>query len=560
MNTKATFTGRARRRTTHPWVKAGDGLARLLITLGGIGTIVAVLLVGVFLLVVALPLFRSAKIAFEHVAPLGHDPQRLCSLGTDENGNVGWLLDVAKPDDAKPADAEAGSAPAGMSGRIRLFNLADGAALLDRMGADTGLGGATAVRIAPGSLAAVVGYADGSFRTGRLGLESAFLALTDLPEGLRSLRLGEARRSGDDVILRGGNDRYARISLVTDLAAEPSRSLDARVIDVDITILTAGPLVAALDERGRVRVETISSRRNLLTDEVVATSSGATIEPPAEGADDAEDAAGGPRGSRAKFVRVSELGDQVFVIDGDGSARRHAIRSIEEPVLMETFDVAPGSADVVAVARLFGGNALAVGDTAGEVRIFFATRADDATAVDGLRMTAAKTFPPVSPGGQAAITALAASPRSRLLAVGDASGRIRLLQATGESTVLSVNGTAAGGIKVPADQLLIAPRENKLLAADASGVAAWSFDAGYRCGRCLAGSGTRIIRGPSTPGRRPATNRLSRSMASCPSSSARSRRRSIRCSSRRRSRSWRRSTPASSCIRGGSRESNRRSS
>ena len=137
MNTKATFTGRARRRTTHPWVKAGDGLARLLITLGGIGTIVAVLLVGVFLLVVALPLFRSATIAFEHVAPLGHDPQRLCSLGTDENGNVGWLLDVAKPDvakpdDAKPADAEAGSAPAGMSGRIRLFNLADGAALLDR--------------------------------------------------------------------------------------------------------------------------------------------------------------------------------------------------------------------------------------------------------------------------------------------------------------------------------------------------------------------------------------------------------------------------------------------
>ena len=300
MNTKATFTGRARRRTTHPWVKAGDALARLLITLGGIGTIVAVLLVGVFLLVVALPLFRSAEIAFEHVAPLGHDPQRLCSLGTDENGNVGWLLDVAKPDVAKPDvakpdDAEAGSAPAGMSGRIRLFNLADGAALLDRMGADTGLGGATAVRIAPGSLAAVVGYADGSFRTGRLGLESAFLALTDLPEGLRSLRLGEARRSGDDVILRGGNDRYARISLVTDLAAEPSRSLDARVIDVDITILTAGPLVAALDERGRVRVETISSRRNLLTDEVVATSSGATIEPPAEGADDAEDAAGAVR-------------------------------------------------------------------------------------------------------------------------------------------------------------------------------------------------------------------------------------------------------------------------
>jgi len=42
MDSKPTFTGRPRRRTTHAWVKAIDGLARLLITLGGIGTIGAV--------------------------------------------------------------------------------------------------------------------------------------------------------------------------------------------------------------------------------------------------------------------------------------------------------------------------------------------------------------------------------------------------------------------------------------------------------------------------------------------------------------------------------------
>lgn len=474
MNTKATFTGRARRRTTHPWVKAGDGLARLLITLGGIGTIVAVLLVGVFLLAVALPLFRSARIAFEHAAPLAHDPRRVSGLGADEAGAVGWLLDGATADSA---DAQ-GDEAAGASGRIRLFSLAGGGPLLERSGADTGLAGATAVRIAPGSVLAVVGYADGSFRTGRLGLESSFIAATDLPRELGPLRPGEAQRSGDAVILRGGNDRYARIGLVTEFAAEPSRPFDARVIDVDITQLTEGPLAAALDERGRVRVETISSRRNLLTDEVVSTSSGATIEPPAETQEgDGKEAGGRPVG-RAKFVRVSELGDQVFVIDEDGTARRHAIRSIEEPVLMETFDVAPGDASVTAVARLFGGNALAVGDTAGTVRIFFATRADDATAVDGLRMVAAKTFPAAAGAGKA-VTALAASPRSRLVAAADAAGRIRLLQATGESSVLEVNGTAAGALRAPADQLLIAPRENKLVAADATGVAAWAFDAGY---------------------------------------------------------------------------------
>jgi phosphate transport system permease protein len=449
MNTKATFTGRARRRRTHPWVKAGDTLAQFLITLGGIGTIVTVLLVGVFLFAVALPLFRSARIAFEHATPLAHDPAAASALGTDETGAVGWLLD--------------GGGDAG--GRLRLFGTADGASLLDRDANEVGLAGATAIRVQPTTLQAVVGFADGSVRTGRLGLESSFLAAADLPADLGRLQLGEVRRSGDSVILRGGNDRHARIRLVAEFAGEPSRALDGRIVDVDVTQASGGPLVAALDAQGRVRVEAITSRRNLLTDEIVTESSGTTIEPPAR------DAAG-----TARFVRVSELGDQLFVIDEEGTARRHAIRSIEEPVLMETFDVAPGPAKVTAVARLFGGNALAVGDSAGAVRIYFTTRADAGAAADGLRMAAATTFPAAR---DAAITALAASPRSRLIAAADASGRIRLLQSTACSTVLSVDGREAGGLSAPAELLLVSPRENRLLAADARGIGAWAFDPGY---------------------------------------------------------------------------------
>jgi phosphate transport system permease protein len=457
MNTKATFTGRARRRSTHSWVKTGDTLARILITLGGIGTIVTVLLVGLFLLAVALPLFRSARIAFEHATPLAHDPSTASALGTDETGAVGWLLDGA-------GDAA--------GGRIRLFGTADGASLIDRDASETGLAGATAIRVQPTTLQAVVGYADGSVRTGRLGLESSFLAAGDLPAEVGKLRLGEVRRSGDSVILRGGNDRHARIRLVAEFAGEPSRALDGRIVDVDVTQASGGPLVAALDVNGRVRVESITSRRNLLTDEIVSESSGTTIEP----------AAGRVAGT-ARFVRVSELGDQLFVIDEDGTAQRHAIRSIEEPVLMETFDVAPGPANVTAVARLFGGNALAVGDSAGAVRIYFTTRADDAAAADGLRMAAATTFPAAgnraAAAGAPAITALAGSPRSRLIAAADASGLIRLLQSTAGSTVLTVDGRGAGRLAAPADLLLVSPRENRLLAADARGVGAWAFDPGY---------------------------------------------------------------------------------
>ncbi|MFM8292410.1 MAG: hypothetical protein ACKOC4_12010, partial [Planctomycetia bacterium] len=87
----ATFTGRSRRRRTHPWVRAGDLIARAVITLGGIGTIVAVLLGGVYLLTLALPLFRPARAVPGHGDITGgRDPVR---LGTDESGGVVWILD-----------------------------------------------------------------------------------------------------------------------------------------------------------------------------------------------------------------------------------------------------------------------------------------------------------------------------------------------------------------------------------------------------------------------------------------------------------------------------------
>jgi len=442
MHSQPTFTGRARRRTTHPWVKAGDTAARLLITLGGIGTIGAVLLVGVFLLAVALPLFRSATTDYLRSATVEREPNAVCALGCDEDGLVGWVLDGTTP-------------------RMRLFGARDGAKLVD-LPLGERLSSISALRVQPGTLQAVVGYADGSFRAGRIGLESEFLSASKLPAGLESLAVGAARAVGDDVIVRSGDDRYARLRAVLEMTAEPSRALDAGVIDIDATQRPSGPLVAALDARGRVRVETSSSRRNLLNDAVLTRSAGATIEP----------AASDPP---AAFVRVSELGDQLFVIARDGACRRYAIRNVESPAAMETVDLVPGAATVTAVTRLFGGNALAVGDSTGVVRIYCPTRTPEATATDGVRLVASRRFAADAPA--ASITALAASPRSRLLAVADAKGRVRLLQTTAGREVVEVHvpGAPVGEV----DRLAIAPRENVLLAADRASVATWACDPGY---------------------------------------------------------------------------------
>ena len=506
MPPQSTFTGRSRRRKTHPWVKAGDSLARAVITLGGIGTILAVLAVAVFLLAVALPLFRPARLTSERassamaapaassssISPSSNGVEKTVAtcLGADEAGVVAWLVDalaVAKSGD--PSDV----------GLVRVFSIADSKPLLTRTAAECGLAHATTISMLPGSIQAVVGFDDGTFRIGRLGLESTFLAANALPPAAVALAPGEAGAHEDAIIVRGHTGQYATVRMVTEFDAPASTSLQHPVIDADMTMLSGGPLVAALDAKGQVRVEAISSRRNLLTDELVTTASGANIDAKSTDAntdiktdvktdvktDINTDATGNAGGFVPRFVRVSELGDQLFLFAEDGAARRYEIRDVESPVLMESFDAVsdqlqPGRQKVTCVARVFGGNALAVGDSAGVVRVFFATRAADAAATDGLQMAVAKVFASVPGSGpDHGITALAPSPRSRLLAVADASGGIRLVQTTTGATAASLAGGDPGGLEAPARQLLISPRENRLLAADGARLAAWTLNAGY---------------------------------------------------------------------------------
>jgi len=447
MHAQTSFTGRARRQATRPWVRAGDTLARLLITLGGIGTIVAVLLVGVFLLAVALPLFRPARARLDGVATVPFVASGPAAVALDESAAVAVAIDMPRGHDAADLD----------DGGVTLVSVADGAVLARTPAAECGLAGATAIRIIPGARLAAVGFADGALRTGEIGLESTFIDAAALPAGARDVRRGAATATADGVVARADNGRYARVAVVTELAAA-TRSLEKPIVDVDVTAASGGPLVAALDEAGRVRVESVTSRRNLLTDEVVTSAVGSTIEP--------------MEGFTPRFVRVSELGDQLFLFSADGAARRYVIRDVEAPAEMETFDAAPGEPGVTAVERLFGGSSFAVADSAGTVRVFFTARTEQAAA-DGLAVVAAHDFATAGP-----VTALAASPRSRLFAAATADGRVRLLQATRAATVLDLPAATQTAGQA-ATRLCLAPRENRLLGVGPAGMASWSIEAGY---------------------------------------------------------------------------------
>ncbi len=445
MNAKGTFTGRTRRRTRRPGVRFADALARGLITAGGIGTIIAVLLVGVFLLVVAAPLFRPARSELADTSALdGREP---LAIGSDESGHVVWLLDASG---------------------VRAVATSDGTALLAKTAAEGGLDGCTAIRTVPGSLQAAAGFADGSFRTGRLGLESTYLDARDVPAERRPTGDGQAVRLDDAIIVPSLGGQFFRLSLVTDVATPGGATLPGRIIDIDVTPLGAGSLVAAIDDAGNVRVESSTSKLNMLTGKRAVTAAGATI-PPAEG-------------FRPRFVRVSELGDQLFLIAADGAGRRYEIRDVESPQDMETFSA---GGPVTSVARLFGGTALAVARADGTVAIMFAARPeagavdhDSTLAKDGLRMVTVREFSATAPG--VAVTAMASSPRSRLFAVADAAGGMRLLHSTAGREVVDLGRVSRSSeTAATVSAVAISGRENRVMAASPRGLAAWFIDAGY---------------------------------------------------------------------------------
>jgi len=396
MEEQTTFTGRSRRKRTRSGVLLGDWLARLVITLGGLGTIVAVLLVGVFLLAVAVPLFRSPLIQLGRSTAVGLPPAGVLAAGLDESGGLLWFCG---PD------------------QVDVLDLRTGKTLLTRTSADAGLDGVTAVRNMPIGLDAAAGYRDGSFRAGRLGLKSSFVPVAEVPKEARKLSPGEAVAVGESVYLRNANGTTTRVDLIAEFSGHTSTVLDQPVVDIDLAMLTGGPCLVALDATGRIRVEKLSSRRNLLTDEVVTSATGTTI-PPQDGL------------QARRYLRESGLGDQLFVFGVRGDFERYLIRKVTQPEPLERRDLIETDAEITALTRLFGGAAIVIGDSAGVGRLIFTTRGGESVAADGRATVVAKTFPAPFPDKAAAITSVAASPRSRLFGLASADGAIRLFQAT----------------------------------------------------------------------------------------------------------------------------------
>lgn len=448
MNQPATFTGRRKRSATRATVLLSDTVARIVITLGGLATIAAVLLVGVFLFVVALPLFRSTTVQLKQSIPWEMASHSYLASGLDESGLVAWFCDADE---------------------ITAIELKSGNKLLSRSTKISGLQYASAICHLPNTLKSAVGFKNGTIRIGKLGLSTSYVPEAEIPLPARSLKISELTTVNNDIYLRSSNKIVQKIQLVSELEDYVSTTLTRPITDIDLAITNRGFCFAALDDKGNIRFEKSTFQNNLLTDDGSVINVGTTLQ---------EEIV--PSG--LDFIRVSGLGDQLFAFTSSGSFKRFAIRDVDHPVLMEERDLLQEKTSLTHVTRLFGENSFVIGDNSGTIRILFNSRDKNPTTDDGLTTKVTATFSAHQNERhhqKIEITSISASPRSRLFAVASSDGVIRLLQATNRSTVAELSTKKKSTQSQNLQILLLGSRDQKLVACDGKTLTTWNIDLSY---------------------------------------------------------------------------------
>ncbi|MEW6072118.1 MAG: ABC transporter permease subunit [Planctomycetota bacterium] len=436
-----------RQRTTHARVRVFETLARFLITAGGIATIGAVALIFAFLLWVVAPLFRRAAIVPETSAeePLVRSPGDALRFQVDDHGVLGAVLfsdgtllalDVtngAVLEELHPFGTEAGEQPA-------LYSFSGD--------------GAKSVLVA--------GFADGTVRVGAIAFAASFPPAGELPAAIRALSPGEHAAEDGGVVQALPDGRFRRLRVQAELGAAIVPEEPAPILRLGHSRRGDRTIACAWRADGRATLLDVRERPDMLGGRPALRVMRRELPRRAD-----------PRLGPPAHVVVTAAGDSVYLVWEDGRLERLDVRDPARAVLAEILDVTPAEGvRPTAVASLAGGATMIVGDSAGGVTAWFASKEPEAGTSDGSVLVAGHVLAAAGP----AVTCLAPSPRSRLLATGHADGSVRLYHVT-TARLLGETRMAAGGAGPL--QIQLAAREDAIVALGPTGVARWAVDPGH---------------------------------------------------------------------------------
>jgi len=430
-----TATGWQRKKQTRWTVRLGDILSRLIITVGGIGTIIAVFTVCVFLIWVVAPLWRSAELtpATPLSAPAtGVAPVR---LAMDEYQLLGWtLLD---------------------NGELVSFQLSDGA-IIERRNLFPELH-PTAYSFGLGDDSVTVGFADGTVVFGRIRCQTRFLADAAADAALRSLAVGESRLTGSAIAQRISPEQFRLQELVADFEEPLPGAAAAPVRCLAHFDQQRERMVAVAHDDGTVALERISQRQNLMTRKITYSKEELVLPQ-----------AGREERKVPDFIILSGLGETVCLAWSDGILLRYDTRDFTASRLIEQVRVAgPPGTTLTAIAPLLGRATVLTGDSAGRVKAWFPARTAESS--DPL-LVAAHEFP----GHGVPVTCLASSARMRAILIGYADGTISLRHVTSGK---DLGRLTLGPPEQPIRSACLAPKDDAVMAQGESLLARWRMNA-----------------------------------------------------------------------------------
>ena len=450
MERKKSFTGHSRRRVTRFSVRLGEFLSRWIITIGGIGTIVAVILVGVFLVWVAAPLFRSTPVTIGHSVPVTSPDARLLRFGADEYQLLGWSLFA--------------------DGTVQVIRLDTGQQLKQwkPFEPDEQL---TACSPAGSTSDIAFGFADGKVRIGYIRFKTSFLKNSQVDEQLRHLPEGEiVEYEGTVADFKGGLVSHMSGDLfsVQQIEVEPGDPVKVEnqspVAQIDLSMRdetenSDGTLTFLT---GDGQLHTVTGKKSLS-----ATTGNIYFKPEFSGQLDLSAQMGG---GKPAHVLLSGVGDNVFVAWTDGHAVRVSTQEVEAPKVVEEFNfIGQDGVTLTALEFMIGKTTLLAGDSSGRVRAWFRVKPSQAVTGDGNVMVAAHDLG--SSGSP--VTSLAVSSRTRMAVAGGEDGRFRLLYVTSEKQLAELS--SPGG--EPIRGLLIAPKDNAILVRTSEHILTCQIDA-----------------------------------------------------------------------------------
>jgi phosphate transport system permease protein len=434
------FTGRSRQRKTRPSVRWADFAARWVIACGGIGTIIAVLTVCVFLVAVVLPLFLPASatslndvptVVAAAKAPLhfGVDEYQLLGAAVLPDGS----LDVLRLDTGKVIDHR--DFLAGQEFTAATFTV-DGES-------------------------AAFGMKNGTVRLARLGFNASFPDEAELPEKVKQIKSGQIVEHDGGVITRTPEGQLRLQTAVAELQEPIDLELKTPIRLVDYAGLSDGEMYCVLTEDNQLRLEIVTRRENMLTGETVNSVRHTTLPfKPRDGND------------APTYLLLSGQGDNVYLAWPDGELLRFDVRDFDNPVLAETLDLVPDlDRKLTVLSFMLGRNTLLAGDSTGRVRAWFRIKPDYAETSDGALLVAAHDLA----GFGAAVTSLGPSARSRMVSIGYADGVTRVYFLTNQRLLVETKLRTESKIRAAG----LAPKDDGLFALSDKELARWKFDPAY---------------------------------------------------------------------------------